>query len=247
MHANNKLEGLFMLEDILNTFFKSIISFAVLFMLTRILGKKQLSQLSFFDYVVGISIGSIAASFAVDSSISFSSGITGLIVYAIFPVLLSFIALKSYRARKLLDGIPTVLIYNGKLIKKNIKKSKMTVNDVLEECRLKNAFDIADVEFAVLETDGLISVQKKSQHQPLTPFDVNIKTPYKGLCINVIIDGHILDDKLQVAGKDRNWLADELLKQNVVSAADVLLGYINNSGDLIIQKQNDSNPENPLI
>ncbi len=236
-----------MLGEIFNTFLKSVISFVILFVLTRILGKKQLSQLSFFDYVVGISIGSIAASFAVDSSVSFASGITGLIVYALFPVLLSFAAIKSYRARKLLDGKPTVLIQNGRLIKKNIKRSKMTINDVLEECRLKNAFDIADVESAVLETDGLVSVQKKSETQPLTPRDMNINTDYKGICITVIIDGSVLDDNLNMAGKDRNWLTDELLKQNILSPSDVLLGYIDSGGQLIIQKQNDSSPENPLI
>lgn len=133
-----------MFNDILTTSFKSVVSVVILFILTRIMGKKQLSQLTFFDYVVGISIGSIAANFAVDSSINYAKGITGLIIYALFPIILSLISLKNYKARKLLDGKPTILVNKGQIVEENLKKTQLTVNDVLEECRLKNAFNLAD-------------------------------------------------------------------------------------------------------
>jgi uncharacterized membrane protein YcaP (DUF421 family) len=211
------------------------------------MGKKQLSQLTFFDYVVGISIGSISAGLAVDPSINYSEGITGLIIYALFPIILSLISLKSYKARKLLDGKPTILINNGKIIEENLKKSQLTVNDVLEECRLKNVFDLADVEFAILETSGKVSVELKSANQPLTPKDMNLQTAYKGLCLIVIIDGKILDDHLQMMGKDRIWIQEMLEKQNIFDFKEVLLGYIDSNKQLVIQKKNEPKPLNPLI
>jgi len=228
-----------MLNDILTTILKSLISVAILFVLTRVMGKKQLSQLTFFDYVAGISIGSIAAAFAVDPSVNYAKGITGLIIYALFPIILSIISLKNYKARKLLDGKPTILINNGQIVEENLKKTKLTVNDVIEECRLKNVFNLADVEFAVLETNGEVSVELKSSSQPLTPKDMNIQTAYKGLCVNVIIDGEIIDDHLQLIGKDRMWLREELKKHNVSDHRKILLGYVDSNNRLIVQKKND--------
>lgn len=236
-----------MLNDILTTILHSIVSVVILFILTRIMGKKQLSQLTFFDYVVGISIGSIAAAFAVDSSINYAKGITGLIIYALFPVILSIISLKNYKARKLLDGKPIILVNNGQIVEKNLKKVQLTVNDVLEECRLKNAFNLADIEFAILETSGKMSVELKPPNQPLTPKDMNIQTAYQGLCLNVIIDGDILDNHLRMIGKDRMWMQEELRKQNVLDFKEVLLGYIDSKNQLVVQKKNNSKPSNPLM
>lgn len=126
-----------MFKDIYITALKSFVSVIILFILTRFMGKKQLSQLTLFDYVVGISIGSIAADFAVESNISYVQGITGLIIYALFPIILSLISLKNYKARKLLDGTPTILIYNGKIIEKNLKKTKLTIMISLKNVVLK--------------------------------------------------------------------------------------------------------------
>lgn len=236
-----------MIEDVLATALQSTISVVVLFLLTRIMGKKHLSQLTFFDYVVGISIGSIAAAFAVDSSIDYARGITGMVVYALFPIILSLIALQSYKARNVLDGKPTILVYKGQIVEKNLKKVQLTVSDVLEKCRLKNAFDIADVEYAILETSGQVSVELTSSCQPLTAKDMNIQTAYKGLCLNVVIDGEILDGHLQLIGKDEAWLQNELSKQNISDIKQVLLGYMNNDNQFVVQKKNDSIPPNPLI
>jgi uncharacterized membrane protein YcaP (DUF421 family) len=236
-----------LLNDILTIILKSLASVVILFILTRIMGKKQLSQLTFFDYVVGISIGSIAAAFAVDSSVNYAKGITGLIIYALFPIILSLISMKSNKARILLDGKPTILVNNGQIVGENLKKAKLTVNDILEECRLKGAFNLADVEFAVLETNGQVSVELKSANQPLTPKDMNIQTAYKGLCLNVIVDGEILDHHLQMVGKDRMWLKEELKKQNVTDFRQVLLGYLDSNNRLIVQKKDDLNPINPLV
>jgi uncharacterized membrane protein YcaP (DUF421 family) len=236
-----------MLNDIFTTILKSLVSVVILFALTRMMGKKQVSQLTFFDYVVGISIGSIAAAFAVDPSINYAEGITGLLIYALFPIILAFISLKSYQVRKLLDGKPTILIYNGRVVEANLRKTKLTVNDLLEECRLKNVFNIADVAFAVLETSGKLSIELKSSKKPLTPEDMNIHTESKGLCPIVIIDGEIFDDHLMLIGKDKMWLHEELKKQNVSDVCEVLLGYIDSHHRLIVQKKNEIVPINPLM
>jgi len=152
--------------EALDILLRSVLSLTILFVLTRILGKKHISQLNFFDYVVGISIGSIAAAFAIDNTIDYEHGVLGLIVYSAFPLIISQLTLKSIRIRRIIDGTPTILIQNGKLIEENLKKTKFNVNDILEECRLKGIFSLADVEFAILETEGKVSIQSKSQKAP---------------------------------------------------------------------------------
>jgi uncharacterized membrane protein YcaP (DUF421 family) len=236
-----------MINDIYRTTLQSLISVSLLFVLTRIMGKRQISQLTFFDYVVGISIGSIAATFAVDDSIGYIKGITGMIIYALFPIFLSYVSLKSYLGRKILDGIPIILIQNGKILENGLKKTKMNINDLLEECRLKNVFNIADIEFAILETCGKLSIQLKSSNQPLTPKDMNIQTQYKGLCVNLIIDGKILDDHLGIINKDIKWLNTELQRQGIKSSSDVLLAYLDSSDVLNTYLKNNDTTVSPIL
>lgn len=222
-----------MLNEIYIISIKSIISVSILFILTKIMGKKQISQLTLFDYVVGISIGSIAAELAINESISYIQGITGMTIYALFTILLSIISLKSRLARKILDGVPTILIQNGEINEKGLKKAKMNINDLIEECRLKDVFDIKDIKFAILETSGNLSIQLKSKHKPLTPEDINVKTKDTGLCVNLIIDGKILNNHLDIIGKDTKWLNSELDKKGIKNTSDILLAYIDSSKKLI--------------
>lgn len=203
------------------------------------MGKKQIAQLTFFDYVIGISIGSIAAQSAVDPSIHYTEAITGLIIFTLFSIVLSFICVKSYKGRKLLDGTLNILIENGKIMEKSLKKTRLTVNDLLEECRQKNAFDIADVEFAILETSGRLSVLLKSANQSLTPKDMSIPINYKGLCTNVIIDGRIMYEHLQTINRDANWLNTELKNSNISNFSDVLLAYVDSFGNLHTHMKNN--------
>lgn len=236
-----------MIEDICRTSLKSITSVIILFVLTRIMGKKQISQLTLFDYVIGISIGSLSAELAIEDSIGYTEGIVGMIIYAVFPILLSIISLKSYSVRKLLDGVPIILIQNGKINEYGLKKTKMNINDLIEECRLKDVFDITEIEFAILETSGRLSIQLKSSNQPLTPKDMNIKTEYKGLCVNLIIDGKILDEHLKIIGKDINWLNDQLHMKGVKTPSDVLFAYLDSSNILNIYLKNKDLPIMPTL
>lgn len=236
-----------MIKDVGSTILQSFISVAILYSLTRIMGKKQMSHLTFFNYVAGISIGSIAASFAVDPLVDYARGITALLVYAIFPITLSYISMKSYKGRKLLDGTPMILIQNGNIIEGNLKKTKLNVNDLLEECRLKNAFNISEIEFAILETSGELSLMLKPPFQPVTPLDMNIPTSYKGLFTNLIIDGMVMDEHLLILGKDRNWLMGELGRQNVTNAEDVLLACVDALGQMNVYLKRHDPPVVPLM
>ena len=221
-----------MLEKVLQTAISSLIAIIALFILTRILGKKQMAQLNFFDYVIGISIGSIASEYAVVRAIHVSEGLTALAVFTLFSIVLSYISMKSYKGRKILDGTPVIIIENGKIIEANLKKTKVNINDLLEECRQKDIFDIAGIEFAILETSGRLSILPKSQNRPLTPKDMQIPTAYEGLCANVVIDGKIIEEHLAAIHLDAGWLYAELAKQGVTSCEDVLLAYVDTAGAL---------------
>lgn len=236
-----------MINEIYKVSLKSIISVSVLFVLTKIMGKKQISQLTLFDYVVGISIGSIAAELAINDSITYIQGIVSMIIYAIFPILLSIISLKSYLGRKLLDGVPTILIENGKINERCLKKTKMNINDLLEECRLKDVFDIGEIESAILETSGNLSIQLKSINKPLTLKDMNIKSNYEGLCVNLIIDGKILEENLKMIGKDIKWLKTEVYRKWIKNIDDILLAYIDSSDSIKIHLKSEDVPNTPML
>ncbi|MFX0550115.1 DUF421 domain-containing protein [Hathewaya histolytica] len=230
-------------KDIIDIILRSIISVLVLFILTRLMGKKQIAQLNFFDYVVGISIGSISANFAVDENISYIHGLIAILTYGLIPIIVSYISVRSLWARKIVEGTPTILIQNGKILEDNLKKSKVTLNDVLEECRLNGIFDISTVEFAILETSGKVSIELKSENQPLTPSDMNIPVNYNGLCANLIIDGKIIIETLELVNRSKSWLLKELKKKNIYSHEEVLLASMNSDGKLHIDlKDKDPKP-----
>jgi len=230
-----------MLDKVLQTATSSTIAIIALFILTRIMGKKQMSQLNFFDYVIGITIGSITSEYAVVREIHAAEGLTAMIIVTLFSILFSYISVKSYKGRKILDGAPVVLIENGKILEKNLQKEKLNINDLLEECRQKDIFDIADIEFAILETSGRLSVLPKSQNRPLMPKDMQIPTAYEGLCLNVIVDGEVIEEQLEVMNLDTNWLRAQLSNQGVSDYTAVLLAYIDTMGALHVHmKHNDA-------
>lgn len=224
--------------ELLDVLLRSLVSIIVLFILAKLMGKRQLAQLTFFDYVIGISIGSIAAAFAIDREIDYEHGLAGMVIYALFAILLSIITYKSVKASELIIGSPAILIQNGRLMEENLRKSKIHINDVLEECRVKGAFNIDDIEYAILETSGEISVLLKSQKLPLTPEDLKIPTQYKGLCANLIIDGKVMKEHLTLINLDEEWLKKELKKNKISDAKDVLLASLDSQGKLTIIRKN---------
>lgn len=226
--------------DIITVVEKSLIASVVLFALARLMGKKQISQLTFFDYTVGISIGSIAASTSVDQRIPLKNGLTSMIIWALLPVIFSVISVHSIKVRRMLDGSPTVLIQNGKIIEKNLLRSKFTVNDLLEQLRLKDVFNIADVEFAVLETSGKLSVLKTAAMQAATVTDLKLSTTNSGLSANVIIDGKFMKDNIRQAKIDEAWINNEMKINNINSIKDILLATYDSNKIIHFYKKGDS-------
>jgi uncharacterized membrane protein YcaP (DUF421 family) len=139
------------------------------------------------------------------------------------------------------------ILENGNIIEKNLRKARVNVNDLLEECREKNIFDIAEAEFVILETDGKVSVLPKAEKRPLTPQDIGIKTSGGRLCYNVIIDGKVMDENLSLSGNDRNWLNGRLNAQGLKRAQEVLLGSADSTGTLTLQKKGQIAPKDPFM
>lgn len=193
---------------------RGTVAYFTLLIMARLLGKKQLSQVTFFDYAVGITIGSIAASFTTDLRVQPAVPWAGLLVWTFWSVVLGIITVHSRKASNLIDGEPTVVVHNGEILESNLERMNYTIDDLRMQLRQKNAFKLADVEFALLEPDGNLSVLLKSQFQPVTPSDLGIPTKYKGLAVELIVDGHIVDPNLEQLNLTREWLKDQVRQRN---------------------------------
>lgn len=203
----------------------SFVSLAVLFIITKIMGFRQISEMSFFDYVIGITIGSIAAEMATNIDLEWWKGILAMVVYGIVGVLLSVIAQKSIKARKFISGKPIILIERGKISKEGMRKARIELDDLLTSARVNGYFNLSDIDYAIMETTGKISFQPVAQKRELNPKDFNFAPEREGLYINVIMDGHIIEDNLSVAGITKKEL-DNMLKGKGDKLEDIFLGTI---------------------
>ncbi|ANB58495.1 hypothetical protein GFC29_3672 [Anoxybacillus sp. B7M1] len=209
-----------------------------LFIITRMLGKKQLSKLSFFEYIVGITVGDIAAAMSVDLSINLREGIPSILIWSLVPVAVSYISLKNKKFRNFVEGNSTVFIKNGKVLEDNLKKEKYTIDELMEQLRKKDVFRLADVEFAVLEPNGDLNVLLKREKQPLAVGDVFPNAPNEKEPQTVIMDGKILDEPLSTAGLNRRWLQMELEKQGV-TLENVFIAQVDSYGQLTVDLYDD--------
>lgn len=230
---------------------RGLLFLAILFMVTKMLGKKQLSQLSFFEYVTGISIGSIGAEVVMGLERSIIHGILGILVFAGIPFLAGMISLKSKKFRDIMEGKGTVFIKDGKIMEDNLKRERYTTDELLELLRKKSVFQVADVEFAVLEASGDLSVLLKKENQALTAKDLGIKVAPIKETQTVIMDGKILDEPLSTINLSREWLNTELDKLGV-TIDNVFLGQVDSYGQLTVDLFDDklkvpSPQEKPLL
>jgi len=217
---------------------RSIIFLIVLFLITKWLGKKQLSELTFFEYVTGITIGSIAAEVVMGLERNIFHGILGIVVIALAPFIAGLLSLKSKKVRDFVEGKPIIFIKDGKVLEDNLKKEKYTTDELLELLRKKNVFRLSDVEFAVLEQNGDLSVLLKKEHQPLTPKDMQVPVATEKEPQTVIMDGEIMDESLANMGLSRQWLKTELEKIGV-TVENVFLGQVDSFGQLTVDLFDD--------
>lgn len=229
----------FNLTEVLDVILRALLSLVALFLVTKLLGKKQVSQLSLFDYVIGISIGNFAAEMTTDLELSYVNGIVAVLVFGLVAFLVSYFTMKSITLRRFFIGTPTVLIQNGKILINNLKKSKLDINDMLEECRVSGYFDISQIEYALMEANGRLSILPKGEYLPVTINDMKLKVAKQGLCANVIIDGKIMKKNLKIAGKDESWLEKELKVKGYKELDNILLATLDNNEKLIIYEKNE--------
>ena len=217
---------------------RSVVSLTVLFIITKIIGKKQISQLSLFDYVIGISIGNFAAEATINPEIQFLNGILSILIYGLISYIVSYLTIKSIVLRRIFTGTPTILIQKGNILEKNLKKVKFDINDLLEECRSNGYFNIAEIEYAVMEAKGTLSILPKSENQPLTIKDMKLKSKKQGLVANIIIDSKIMKNNLEHMNKNTKWLEKELKIKGYHDLSNILLATLDIDEKLTVYERN---------
>lgn len=234
------------MQDWAHIAIRSAAAITILFLITRILGKKQISQLSYFEYILGIALGELIGFMSIDLESPFMYGVTGILVWFSIPYILEIFALKSNRLREWFEGTGTVFIKEGKIMEDNLKKERYTADELLEQLRTKSVFNVADVEFAMLEASGDLSVLLKPEHQPLTPKHLGIRAAPQRETQAVIIDGNIMDEPLATAGLSREWLQTELEKIGV-TLENVFVGQVDSYGQLYVDLYDDMQKVPPMI
>lgn len=228
------------ISECLSVAVRSIYSLITLFLVTKLIGKKQVSELSLFDYVIGISIGNFTAEMTMDLDRHYINGIIAILVFGGIAYLVSIITMKSIILRKLIIGVPTILIQNGKIIEKNLKSVKLDINELLEQCRGNGYFDLNEIEYAIMEANGKVSIMPKSEYKPLTPKDMNQKVKKAGLCANIIIDGHFMKDNIKNMHKTIEWLEKELKVKGYKDINKILLGTLDIEDKITIYEKNEN-------
>lgn len=213
---------------------RAVLSLIILFLMTKLMGRKQVAQLTPFDYIIGISIGSIAAEFAVNRDTPILDGIVGLVVYSLAAVLISILTDKSLAMRRFFTEKPLLLIQHGKINDRELRKSKMDLNDLLSQCRVAGAFSIDEIEHAVLEPNGQLSILKKAEQSPVTPQQLSLNVQPAVLCAEVILDGRVMTENLKGIGHDETWLSHALKEQGAPSADQIFLALCDENGTLSV-------------
>lgn len=221
-------------------FVRTLILYTIVIITMRIMGKRQIGQLQPYELAIAILISDLAAVPMQNTGIPMVHGIIPILTLLIGQMILSFIELKSIKARAIISGKPSILIENGVVNQKNLRKEMYTVNELLEQLRIKDIRSITDVEFATLETNGQLSVIPKAQNRPVTPLDLNIVTEYEGMPLSLIIDGEVIQKNLEIAKVDETWLKNKLLRKNIPSINDVFLASLDTNGTLYIQKKSET-------
>lgn len=201
------------MNELTNVILRTLFILVIIFILFKLMGKKQVSQMSMFDYITGITIGSVVADISLDIEKNITSGIVCLLIYCLTDILISYLSLKSINLRNFFEGKEVPLIINGKINRENMAKNKITINILQTEARLMGYFNLEEINNAILEPSGMISFEPFEKEKPATKKDMGISTTNKGLVYNLIIDGEIIKSNLKHAKKTEKWLKQQLKVQ----------------------------------
>lgn len=224
-------------SELLDVTIRALLSLITLFFVTKLIGKKQVSQLSLFDYVIGISIGNFAAEMTINLESKEIHGIVAVIIFGFIAYLVSILTMKSIVLRRFFMGTPTIMIEHGKIVQDSFKKVRYDINDMLEQCRINGYYDISDIEYAIVEANGELSILPSSYNRPITVKDMNLKVNKEGLCANVIIDGKIMYKNLKNINKTEEWLLKEM-KVRGEKIEDIILATVDINDKIVFYERN---------
>lgn len=225
--------------EFLTVILASLFSAAVLFIIAKIIGHKQVAQLEFFDYITGITIGSIAAELATTLDKPWWKPTVSMIVFGIIAVVLSVLTRKFPRSRKFINGTPTIILNDGKLYRKNMKKAKLELSEFLLLCRQEGYFNLDDIQTAVYEYNGKLSILPVSTKRPLNPEDMELSPEPEHIGTEVIMDGRVIGDNLKRKGLNETWLQKELKEQGYKNAKEIFLGICGDENKLTLYPLKD--------
>ncbi len=224
-----------------------VVAFIAILVIARVLEKKRSERLSYYEYLIGITMGFILGNMVIQTGVNMWPSLLALLILAVLNYLLRFTHLKSRVARKLLMGEPVLVVQNGKIMEQNMEKMQYTIDDLLTQLRGQEVFNVADVEFAVLEPDGVLSVLLKSSKQPVTKDDLQLESQYQGLASELIVDGEIVYQNLEQNNLDEAWLINQLKNQQIQSSNEVHLAILDAQGNLYVDKKDDQLVHNTRI
>ena len=224
--------------DFIKVILTSILSVAALFIITKIMGHKQVAQLDFFDYVSGITIGSIGAELATELEEPYKP-LVALAIYGLTSIILSLIAHKIPRTRKYINGTPSILMNDGKLYRKNLKKAKLDLSEFMLLCREQGYFDLDEIQTAIFEHNGKLSILPKSDRRPATPQDLNIWVKPSQIGTEIIMDGRVMSENLSRMGRNEAWLNKQLKSNGVKNAKEILLAIYNPEDEKVTIYKNE--------
>lgn len=222
----------------LTTFIRTIILYIVVLIVMRMMGKREIGQLQPFELAISIMIADLASVPMTELGIPISNGIIPILGMLFMHMIISFINIKSINMRKIICGKPSILIYRGKINEKVLKKERFTVNELQERLRANNVFNIADVEYAILETNGEVTVIQKPEKRTVIPEDLGIIPQYEGISYDLVVDGKVMYENLNALGRDYNWLEKQLKKFNA-KPHEVLVATIDGKEEIFCQKKGE--------
>ena len=222
------------------TFVRSIILYVIVLVVMRLMGKREIGQLQPFELAIAIMIADLASVPMSEVGIPIINGIIPILSLLVMHLIISFINLKSIKMRQLICGKPSILIYRGKINEKVLIKERFTINELQERLRANNINNLADVEYAILETSGQVSIIQKPNKRTTIPEDFNIMSEYEGISYDLVVDGKIMNDNLKILNKTYEWLKKEVNKFNI-EPEEALLVTVNAKGDIFCQKKEKYN------
>ncbi|WP_174728565.1 DUF421 domain-containing protein [Mesobacillus harenae] len=228
------------MTELAHVLVRGLVGFFLMLILARIMGKKQITQITYYEYIVGISIGSIAAELTFSPHIRMSNFILGMIIWSVIPLILAKAELKSPKFRTLLEGKPTTLVSDGKILENNMRKVNLTIDEMMILLRQQSVFKLSDVQSATMEKNGQVTVLKKRELQPLTPKDIGMNVKKETQPRIVVIDGNLMEKSLIDYGFTKEWLLSEINKQGAKGFSDVFMAQIDSMGNVYADLYNDN-------